>query len=183
MRKGELRALEWGDLDFRGRFIEVRRGFSKENLSTPKSGKPRRVDMSDQLAAVLTDHKRNLAAAALKAGVPFPEWVFRSRTWGPRDESNLDGCFKRCLRKAKIRDIRFHDLRHSVASWLLSASVSPAYVHAMLGHSTIKLTVDTYGHVLPSANRTAANSLDGPKWREIRNLSATKGQAAEVMGG
>src|SRR3990172_3016218 len=182
MRKGELRGLQWGDLDFHGRFIEVRRGFSKGDLSTPKSGKPRRVDMSDQLATVLEDHRRTLAAAVLKAGVPFPEWVFPSRAWGPRDESNLDGCFRRCLTKAGLRHIRFHDLRHSVASWYLARGHSPVYVKEQLGHSTIKLTVDTYGHFLPSDNREAANSLDDPKWKETRNPSATRSQFTKMQG-
>jgi len=89
MRKGELRALQWGDIDFTGRFIEVRRDFSKKNLSTPKSGKSRRVDMSDQLAATLTDNRRHLTEKALRSGVPLPEWVFppglgdqgTNRTW------------------------------------------------------------------------------------------------------
>ena len=57
-----------------------------------------------------------------------------------------------------------------------------AFVKEQLGHSTIRLTVDTFGHFLPSADRAAANSLDDPKWGEIRNLSATRSEAAEVMG-
>ncbi len=161
----------------------MRRAFSKKILSTPKSGKPRRVDMSDQLAAVLEDHRRTLLAAALKAGVPFPAGVFPSRTWKPRDESNLDASFKRCLAKAGLRNVRFHDLRHTVASWHLAKGRSPAYVKEQLGHSTIRLTVDLYGHVLPSIDREAANSLDDPKWRETRNLSATKGAVSLEGGG
>jgi len=70
-----------------------------------------------------------------------------------------------------------------VAAWHLSKGTSPAYVKEQLGHSTIKLTVDTYGHVLPSANREAANSLDVPKWRKTRNPGATGEALSLEVGG
>jgi len=67
--------------------------------------------------------------------------------------------FFKCLEKAGLRRIRFHDLRHTFASLLIQNGESLAYVKDQLGHSSIKLTVDVYGHLVPGANREAVNRL------------------------
>jgi integrase len=68
--------------------------------------------------------------------------------------------FHKCLTKAGIRRIRFHDL-HTFASLLIQNGESLAYVKDQLGHSSIKMTVDVYGHLVPGANRAAVNRLLG----------------------
>jgi len=67
--------------------------------------------------------------------------------------------FYRCLEKAELRRIRFHDLRHTFATLLLQNGESLAYVKDQLGHSSIRMTVDVYGHLVPGANRQAVNKL------------------------
>ena len=67
--------------------------------------------------------------------------------------------FFKCLEKAGLRRIRFHDLRHTFASLLIQNGESLAYVKEQQGHSTIKLTVDVNGHLVPGANREAVNRL------------------------
>jgi integrase len=75
---------------------------------------------------------------------------------------NVKGrAFRLVLDKAGLRRIRMHDLRHSYASILISASVSPAYVQQQLGHASIKMTVDTYTHLIPVAGRQALSALPG----------------------
>ena len=74
--------------------------------------------------------------------------------------------FYRCLEKAELRRIRFHDLRHTFASLLLTNGESLAYVKDQLGHSSISMTVDVYGHLVPGANRAAMDRLP-----TIENLS------------
>jgi integrase len=61
---------------------------------------------------------------------------------------------------AKLRRVRFHDLRHTFASQLLSQGESPAYVKEQMGHSSIQVTVDIYGHLIPGGNRAAVDKLD-----------------------
>jgi integrase len=70
----------------------------------------------------------------------------------------------RCLVKAKLRRIKFHDLRHTFASLLIQNDESLAYVKEQLGHSSIKTTVDAYGHLVPGANRQAVNRLPTPQF-------------------
>lgn len=186
MRQGELIALEWAAIDFRGKFIEVGRSYRKGVFSTTKSGKVRRVDMSDQLAAILEEHRKALAATALKRGLQMPELVFpatRSRNssplaarkpkrpagaWTPMGPSGIRRDFNLVLKKAKMRRIRFHDVRHTFASLLLANGESLAYVKEQMGHSSISITVDIYGHLVPGSNRQAVNRLDDPEWRKER---------------
>ena len=89
----------------------------------------------------------------------MPEWVFTSIEGTALDAANLRKVFARALKKAGLRQIRFHDLRHTFASWLLGNGESPVYVKEQLGHSSIQITVDTYGHLIPGANRQAVNRL------------------------
>jgi integrase len=76
------------------------------------------------------------------------------------DPSNLRKLFNRLLTDAKMRRIRFHDLRHTFASLLLQNGESPAYVKEQMGHSSIQVTVDIYGHLVPGGNRQAVDKLD-----------------------
>ncbi|NLC70672.1 MAG: site-specific integrase [Desulfuromonadaceae bacterium] len=68
--------------------------------------------------------------------------------------------FDRILKKAGIRRMRFHDLRHTFASQLLANGESPVYVKEQMGHSSIQMTVDIYGHLIPNSNRSAVDRLD-----------------------
>lgn len=113
MRQGELLALKWCDIDWRGKFIEVRRSNYMGNVTTPKNGKARRIDMSEQLAVVLTDQRRLVLEESIKEGRPFPEWVFPSESGCALDAANVRRAFLGSLKKAGLRQVRFHDLRHS----------------------------------------------------------------------
>ena len=68
--------------------------------------------------------------------------------------------FATLLRKAGLPTIRFHDLRHTCATLLLSRNVNPKIVSEMLGHATIAITLDTYSHVLPNMQDSAARALE-----------------------
>ena len=65
------------------------------------------------------------------------------------------------MKKAGLRQIRFPNLRHTFASWLIGNSESLAYVKDQMGHHSIQITVDTYGHMIPGANREAGYRLAG----------------------
>jgi len=173
MRLGELLGLEWGDLDFRGGFIEVRRAYVENRLTTPKNGKSRRVDMSRQLAktlkTLLTARKRE---ALVTGKGEVQDRIFINEAGGPIDGGNLRArVFYKALARAGLRRIRIHDLRHTFASMLIQNGESLAYVKDQLGHHSIQITVDIYGHLVPGANRQAVDRLDD-------DLSITYGQKA-----
>ncbi len=66
--------------------------------------------------------------------------------------------FKRILQKAGLREIRVHNTRHTFSSLLLTEGVTPVYVKEQLGHSSIQMTVDIYGHLIPNSNRDSRKS-------------------------
>jgi len=123
--------------------------------------KVRRIDLSDDLAEELKTYRRRQLEEAMLAGRnELPEWVFPSGEGTPFDLHNVSKReFPKCLEKSKLRRIRFHDLRHTFASLQIQNGESLAYVKEQLGHSSIKITVDVYGHLVPGANRQAVNRL------------------------
>jgi len=161
MRSGELAALQWGDVDFNSGFLTVRRNFALGKITPTKTDKIRRVDLSKTLMKTLHDLKRMRQEQWLKQGKnEIPEWVFCNQAGNPAVIQNVKNRhFFRCLEKAGLRRIRFHDLRHTFASLLLTNGESLAYVKDQLGHSSISMTVDTYGHLVPGANRAAMDRL------------------------
>jgi integrase len=175
MRIGEAFGLRWEDIDFHGRFADVQRTFSNGRLSTPKNNRSRRVDLSLQLTetlkALLVERKKD----TLREGWgEVPPWVFISQERTPIHRSLFAGrVWPKILAKANMRRIRIHDLRHTYASLLIQQGESLAYVKEQLGHHSIQMTVDTYGHLVPGGNQQAVDRLDGLENATFRNPAAT----------
>jgi integrase len=91
LRLGELRALEWGDFDWRQRFIRVERNWVEGKLTTPKNGRARNVDMSLQLRAVLRLWRRRWRIKWFGPGLPMPQLVFPSEEGTPLDNRRVAG--------------------------------------------------------------------------------------------
>jgi integrase len=127
LRLGELLGLQWGDVDFHGRFLEVRRNRVAGRLTTPKNGKGRRVDMSAQLTQTLRELRVTRKTEALRHGWGrVPDWLFCT-DGGALDGDNLrHRVFYKVLDKAQLRRVRFHDLRHTFASLLTAQGESLA---------------------------------------------------------
>jgi integrase len=164
VRIGEAAGLMWEDVDLDRGFLWVRRGYSKGRMSTPKSGKGRCVDMSRQLQAALTDSRGAKTVEATVQGTTPSPWVFGGLDGKPMDyEQFTRRVWTPLLTLAGLRYRGIHQLRHTWASLLLMQGESPAYVSKQAGHSSIKITVDLYGHWIPGANRQAMDRLDDPK--------------------
>jgi len=90
----------------------------------------------------------------------IPNWVFSNKEGNPLDDNNRKHRhFDKCLTHAKLRRIRFHDLRHIFASLLIQNGESLAYNKDQPGHCSIRMSVDVYGHLVQGANRAAVNRL------------------------
>jgi len=160
LRLCELLALQWADIDWHGGYIQVERAIVRGNLTTPKNHQRRRVDLSRQLRATLRLWRRRESARWLKLGLPRPSWVFASAVGSPFDESNVRKAFARILDKTDLHHRRVHDLRHTFASLLIQQGESLVYVKEQMGHASIQITVDIYGHLVPGGNRAAVDRLD-----------------------
>lgn len=160
MRLGELLGLRWGDIDWNGRFVEVRRSYKIGRFGPTKTGKTRRVDLSDQLLEVLRELNRFEKLTYLLQTEDTTKEALFCRNGKPIEQNFIRRIFKRILHLAGIREVRFHDIRHTFASLLLSGGASPVYVKEQLGHTSIQMTVDIYGHLIPGSNRDVVNQLD-----------------------
>ena len=117
--------------------------------------------MSLQLAVALKELSRRRKAEYLKKGIPLPEWVFSNSDGTPLEQHNFrNRVYTGLLSKAELRHIRFHDLRHTFASLLLQQGESLTYVKEQMGHHSIQVTVDIYGHLIPGSNKQAVDRLD-----------------------
>jgi len=152
MRIGEAAGLQWGDLDFRGGFLVVRRAIVEGRETTPKSGKARPVGMTPELAAALRDLRTLRKHDTLERGWGDPPpWVFVNREGRPVDPGNIHSrVMRRVCDAAGLRKIRLHDFRHTYATIALQAGAPIEAVSKSLGHSSIKITIDIYAHYIPS---------------------------------
>ncbi len=159
-----MAGIQWPDIDWNGKFIEVRRAINRfGEVSTVKTKNGiRRVDLSDHLLETLSDYRRERQQEALKKGRnEIPEWVFASHS-GSFTNINCVKTrnFKKVLKKAGLRSIRFHDLRHTFASQLLSNGTNLLYVSQQLGHCNPGITMKIYAKWIPNeAQGQAMNNL------------------------
>ena len=141
----------------------VRRNWVQGKFTSPKSKRTRRIDLSRQLGrALLEARDARMLNAYLKGQANLSdELVFPSEAGSILDHSNVYfRYFLPAIERAGIRRFRIHDLRHTFASQLLQDRASLAYVRDQLGHSSISVTVDLYGHLVPSANIAWVDRLD-----------------------
>ena len=189
LRKGELLAIRWGDLQFgtgeddTNRYILVQRNYVHGRFTTPKSKKSRRVDMSRELRRVLLELKdKRLLKAFLKGDANIADdLVFPSKLGTVIDQSNLTHYhFLPCLERAGLHRFRFHDLRHTFGSLLIQDGASLAYVKDQMGHSSIQITVDTYGHLIPGADIAWVDRLDSETTPQQNATPAQPGLRSET---
>jgi integrase len=178
LRQGELLALRWEDVDLERGLLRVRRTLTrvkgKVSLGEPKTKKSRRsVNLTAAAVEALRSHlSRQLEEMERLGSLYRPGGlVFANEIGGIINPSNLrNRSFARLLKRANLSSAtRFHDLRHTCATLLLSRNVNPKIVSEMLGHASIAITLDTYSHVLPTMQETAIRALEealnGERWK------------------
>jgi integrase len=153
MRRGELRALRWENVDLAAGVIRVEQSWdSREGAVTPKSRKGRRrVPIPAGLRDALTEHRMT----SWPEGYVFgrgPEQVFGATSITERAD--------RAWKAAKLDRITLHEARHTYASLMIAAGVNAKALSEFMGHSSIQVTLDLYGHLMPGAESEAASRLD-----------------------
>lgn len=148
MRRGELIALDWQDVDLERRLVTVRRSFVAGVIGPTKSNRERRVPLSASALARLT---RRLPR---RSGL-----VFSRADGAPVAHKSMEGGLRRATARAGIRYVSWHVLRHTFASQLASEGVPIPTVKELLGHSSITTTM-LYAHLAPTALRDAVDQLE-----------------------
>jgi integrase len=147
LRQGELLALRWRDVDWSARKLRVSAGMRNGKRRTPKSAtSSRAVPMADKVGGALD---RLFQASAYQGD---DDLVFgHPHTGRPLDRSQVSKRFKRSLQRAGVREVRFHDLRHTFGTRMAAAGVPFRTLQAWMGHSDIKTTM-VYTHYAPAPN-------------------------------
>ena len=160
-RPGEALALRWPDVNFDRREILIERGFSAGLLGPTKTGKSRRVDMSQELATVLRGLQAHRMVDCQRRGLnDAAKWVFVDRFGEPIDENRPRKVFATVLQRAGIAGHTVYDLRHTFATLHLAKGHPITYVSAQLGHANPSTTLKWYAHWLPTSDKRFADSLD-----------------------
>lgn len=179
VRIGEALGLKWGDIDFNGRFINLKRSLPREKISTLNGKRGRHVDMSLQLAQALKIHLLKSKEKGLELGLgDHPEYVFTNSLGGFLDVNNWRRrVFAKALEKAKLRQIRIHDLRHTYATLRISKGDNIADVSNQLGHFSETFTMKIYCHWMPGKKKTEVDELDDQDFR-INKAANDEGRQA-----
>lgn len=156
MRRGELHALKWSDIDFAAGSLVVRR-----SASTIKRGDfiVHQPKTQNSIRSVLLD-AASIEVLKRRRGTAQTEWVFHTRNDIPVSPSYDAHLLQLACKKAGIPYRHFHCLRHSHATYLLSKGVNPKIVQERLGHSDISITLGTYGHIIPGMQKEAVSALE-----------------------
>ena len=154
MRSGEIRGLQWGDIDWNSQQIHIRRSWKEGQYHEPKTqASIRRIDLPGFLMAELRDWR-------LACPIGDDDLVFPNLAGRPMSNTNLlQRGFYPALHQAGLRKIRFHDLRHTFASLLIANCEDVVRVSRLLGHASPAITLRVYSHMLPSDHYGSADRL------------------------
>jgi integrase len=193
MREGEALGLYWDDLQFGHdardphRCVHIQRTYDPVHrlFNTPKNGKSRRVDMSQELRTALLEFQRQRFDAAVLLGkTTLAPVIFCSASGRPWAPVRLYAIHRRICTLAGLRVNRIHDLRHSYATIQLYEYHAPIqYVSEQLGHSSIKITVDTYGHPRQGTSIALADQLDSPRTPTLRYAPSAQPEPSSLLEG
>ena len=161
MRQGELLALRWMDVDWSARRVRVRRNYVHGEYGTPKSKRSTRaVPLADSLAGQL-DQLHQATAYKSDADLVFAH----PYTGHPIDRSRLLKRYKAALKRAGVRDVRFHDLRHTFGTLMAAAGVPMRTLQEWLGHRDFKTTL-IYADYMPGAHEARRRRVRASAWSQ-----------------
>lgn len=151
LRQGELLGLQWSDVDLKKGLLRVKRTVYRGKVGSPKGGKWRDVPLSDDAIRALKAH-RHLRS----------DWVFCSLDGARLSENKCRKPLARIVKRAKLRHISWHVLRHTFASHLAMRGVPLRHIQQLMGHSTVQMT-ERYAHLMPEVTRDAVRLLDAKR--------------------
>ncbi|WP_089610061.1 tyrosine-type recombinase/integrase [Dehalobacterium formicoaceticum] len=168
LRRGELLGLKWSDVSFREKTLKVVRALAYVPekgifFKVPKTKESRRkIDISDEVVNVLKEHRKDQAAAKLFWGEKYSkdDLIFCQDDGKPMHPDTISGWFPEYLEQIGLPRLNFHCLRHTHASLMLHAGVDAHRVSKRLGHSSIRITLDIYGHLMPGQGADAVEKFE-----------------------
>ncbi len=166
LRQGELLGLRWEDIDLEAGVLQIRRTLSLTRdghvFEPPKNGKGRSVELTQDASDALRRHLSRQLEEIETLGDNYLDQglVFPGERGQPMRRNTVNGKLERILKRVDLPKIRFHDLRHTCATLLLSKGVHPKFVQELLGHATISITLDLYSHVIPAMGDQTRKAME-----------------------
>lgn len=171
LRRGEALGLMWKDFSREAGVLRVARQLKREGshqvTTDTKTAKSRRaVNLADPMVKMLEEHEARQEEERQRLGSSWVDsgFIFTTSIGTPIDPRNLYREFQAICRKAELGDWHPHELRHSAASLMLAQGVKLQVVSQVLGHSSIRMTTDVYGHLLDPDRKHAADALGAVLW-------------------
>jgi integrase len=163
MRQSELLGLRWKDVDLTNGTLSITQTLDKQTgifQETKTDSSKRSIKVESETISRLKQHKADQAKEKLQA----EDWtdhglVICTSKGTPMSGDNLSARFRHIIKETGLPPLRFHDLRHTHATLLLKQGLNPKIVQERLGHSSISVTLDTYSHVTPNLQETAASAM------------------------
>jgi integrase len=169
LRRGELLGLQWSDVNLDDRTLSIQRSIQRipgrplEAAPLKTRGSRRAINLPEEVMRTLRRHRADQAEHRLAAGNEWNDMglVFPNSIGKPLEPRRVDELFKRCLKTAGApAATRFHDTRHTCAALLLAAGADLFSVSRLLGHASISITADTYGHITPGGAQRLTAQMD-----------------------
>ena len=167
MRRGEILGLHWSDIDLEQKVIHVKRslahvpkkGYIFTSLKTKNS--KRQIPIPEFVLNELVLQKKRIEEWKELVGSVFEDQdlVICTNTGSLQDPRNVVRVMKRIVKTAKVPNIRFHDIRHTHASILISAGIDIVKISKRLGHANPKITLEFYAHLLPNTDNDIADTF------------------------
>ncbi len=171
LRRGEALGLRWEDVDLERGVARVKRSLKREGghivTADTKTLKSRRaVNLPEPVVELLARHRDQQEKERVDLGEAWREtgFVFTSSIGTPIDPRNLYRDFQKVCENAELSHWHPHELRHSAASLMLASGVKLQVVSQVLGHSSIRMTADVYGHILDPDREQAAKAMTAVLW-------------------
>ena len=168
LRRSEVLALQWTDVDLDRGALQVRQGLHRvggrlQLLPTKTARSCRTIPLPPMVVSELTTHRERQEVERLALAETWPDvgFVFTTPIGTPIDPDNCSKVVKSAVKTAGLRDVRMHDFRHGVVSVLLGLGVPPRTVMEIAGHSGLEMTMNVYGHVTLDDKREALARFDG----------------------
>jgi integrase len=184
IRRGELMALTWADVDLASRVIRVNKSHDPESGTTglPKSDAGnRRVPIPDVLRDFLIAHKLRAKPVQPLVFARFSLAGRKRGADGPFTDSGIGGRARKRWKDAKLEPITLHECRHTYASLMIAANISPKKLQTYMGHSSITTTYDRYGHLMPDEEEQSADQFQA--WLDADHETETATQTATLPDG
>lgn len=165
MRQGEILGLRWSDIDFNNKSLHIQQTVTKrrrikDGAKTPTS--IRSVALSTDTIESLKEHRSIILQERLFEGESYQnnDLVVCTGKGGPANANNIYRAWTRFIEKHEAPHITFHDLRHTHVAMMIKQGVHMKVISERLGHSSISVTMDIYGHLLPNMQSDAAELMD-----------------------